>query len=782
MRMGRMNWQMRVLVKTILLMATVVGPVAAEITDQDVVQAIERGVMFLKTHQNTSRGNWPEHDAQPGGLTALCTLALLTAGVEPDDPVVAKALDYLRTFDKPRMTYSVALRTMAFCSAEPKKDMLLIRQNAKWLEATQITRTSKMNPRRKGAWAYSARDGKGDNSNTQFALLALNDAERVGVEVSPSTWRLAREYWAGTQRPDGGWGYRPGDTPIGSMTCAGICSLVITAGRLSSGRAMVVGDQIQCCGAAEDARAIERGLSWLGKHFSVRRNPGSGSWLLYYLYGVERVGRLTGRRFIGKHDWYREGAELLVRNQDEFNDYWKGAGVGESNPLVATSFALLFLSKGRRPVVIAKAKHGDDEDWDLHSGGVPNLARAVEKEWLRELTWQTVDLSVATVEDLLEAPVLFLSGQQSLDLTDQQRHRLRTYVQQGGFIFAEACDDQGCDGAAFDRSFRDLMSEMFPHSRLRLLPPEHPVWFAEGKIDPRYIRPLYGIDACCRTSVVYCPTNLSCLWELSVPGRESDYPEAVEEEINASVQIGQNVVAYATNRVLKEKLNRPNIVTSDTELSRESRGVLVIPKLSHAGGSDDAPNALANLVRYLRQEVQLRVLSESGMIPATSESLYQYPILFAHGRRSFRWNTAEREALANYVKNGGVVFADAICASPQFASAFRREVEAIFPGKKLERIPTNHPIFSDEYGGFNLIQVTLTDPMLRQEADRLDARRTKVAPLLEGFQMDGRYAVIFSPYDLSCALETGTSMECKGYLRADAARIGTNVILFVLQQ
>ncbi|MFO7904041.1 MAG: DUF4159 domain-containing protein [Planctomycetota bacterium] len=773
-----MTWGIRVPVITVVLVATVVVPIRAEVNHEDVLQAIDRGVMFLKTHQDSSRGNWPEHSAQPGGLTALCTLALLHAGVEPDDPAVERALDYLRAFDQPKMTYSVALRTMVFCVAEPQKDMLLIRQNTKWLEATQITDTS----RHKGAWAYSARRGNGDNSNTQFALLALNEAERVGVKVSPSTWRLAREYWANSQRANGGWGYKPDDAPTGSMTCAGICSAVIASGRLSSARAEVVGGEVRCCGDAGKSDVVERGLAWLAKHFSVRRNPGKDSWLLYYLYGVERVGRLTGRRFIGEHDWYREGTELLIRNQDEFNDYWKGTGVGETNPLVGTSFALLFLSKGRRPVVMAKAKHCDGEDWDLHAGGVPNLTRAIEKEWQRELTWQTVDLSVATVEDLLATPVLFFSGQQSLRLTDQQKDRLRSYIEQGGFIFAEACDGEGCDGAAFDRSFRELMQEMFPHSPLRLLPPEHPVWFAEGKVDPEYMRPLYGIDACCRTSVVYCPRNLSCLWELSAQGRERDIPEVAQEKIDACVRMGRNVVAYATNRVLKQKLERPEVVATETNVSPESRGVLVIPKLDHRGGSDDAPNALANLVRYLRQEVELRALTQRMVVPATSDSLSEYPILFVHGRRGFRWNSNERQALAEYIENGGFILADAICASPEFAAAFREQLEAIFPGQELERIPTRHPMFSGEYGGFNLTQVTLNDPQLRGEDGRLDSRRGQVSPLLEGLQVDGRYAVIFSPYDLSCALETGASLDCKGYVKSDAARLGTNIILFALQQ
>ncbi len=362
-------------------------------------------------------------------------------------------------------------------------------------------------------------------------MLALNEAERVGVEVNPITWRLAQEYWQQTQKEDGSWGYKPGLPATGSMTCAGICSLVIASGRLSSGSATIAGGKVSCCGEGDENNGVERGLFWLGKNFSVRANPGDRSWLLYYLYGLERVGRLTGRRLIGGHDWYREGAEVLLREQDDFSGSWQGVETAESNSLVATSLALLFLSKGRRPVVIAKAKYEDGREWDLHAGGVPNLTRHIEKAWLRELTWQTIDLQAATVGDLLEAPVLFISGRQPLTLTRDQRENLRMYVEQGGFIFAEACDGDGCDGKAFDASFRQLMKDLFPASGIRLLPADHAVWFAEGKSGSGvHALELYGVDACCRTSVVYCPTNLSCYWELSAEGRELDVPEAVKKD------------------------------------------------------------------------------------------------------------------------------------------------------------------------------------------------------------------------------------------------------------
>jgi hypothetical protein len=103
------------------------GPVNAS----QVLSAIDRGIAYLKREQNP-RGNWNEQVAFPGGVTALCTLALLEAGVEPSDPVIQKALNYLRPM-KLEKTYTVALQTMAICAAEPKRDMVQITHNVRWL-------------------------------------------------------------------------------------------------------------------------------------------------------------------------------------------------------------------------------------------------------------------------------------------------------------------------------------------------------------------------------------------------------------------------------------------------------------------------------------------------------------------------------------------------------------------------------------------------------------------------------------------------------------------------
>ena len=286
----------------LLLGAPATGAPGQDISTEQVRKAIDQGVAFLKSRQRAD-GSWPDWLNQPGGVTSLCTMALLNSGVPVSDDSVQRALSYLRKLrpEKINMTYSVALQTMVFCQAEPKRDLAAIGRNVDWLENAQIAE----GPTR-GSWAYPGDYGaRGDNSNTQFAMLALYEAERVGRSAESRLWRLAKAYWEGCQNADGSWGYRRGMPGTGSMTCAGISSLVMASDMVRQADAVVAGEQIQCCQRAEaDNDRLRRAMEWLGTNFAVTRNPGASrqAWLLYYLYGLERVGRLTAQRVIGCHD------------------------------------------------------------------------------------------------------------------------------------------------------------------------------------------------------------------------------------------------------------------------------------------------------------------------------------------------------------------------------------------------------------------------------------------------------------------------------------------------
>ena len=751
------------------------------ITSEQVAKAIERGVKFLKDRQSKSgrdSGSWADNPAlYHGGLTPLCTLALLNSGCSAEDETVRRALNYLRNL-RPTTTYSLSLQTMVFCAADPKGNIAHIRRNAKWLENNQVR--DKDNDRG-GCWSYpNPGTNRGDNSNTQFAMLALYEAERVGVPVNDAVWSRALEHWKKQQNPDGSWGYEAGWQGTGSMTNAGIASLIITQGEVNTGDARAQGDEPLCCGTQQSNDAVENGLNWLERNFSVYRNPGpSNNWLYYYLYGLERTGRMTARRLIGQHDWYREGAKMLVKEQN-LTGAWPDSK-NESDLLLTTSFALLFLAKGQRPVVMAHLEHLPENDWNHHRSALFNLVSYVEKVWSLDLNYQVIDPRKATVEDLLETPVLFISGSDAPKFSADEKLHLRQYVDRGGFIFAEQCCG---DTGKFDAGFRALMKEIFPEPELNLhvLPIDHPVWYAEEKIDPNYMPELYGIDVGCRTSVVYSKTDLSCRWELARLGRESQYSDTLQAKIKAARSAGINVLAYATNREVQVK--NPEFHTPVAELKKDplERGMLYVANVKHPGGCDAAPGALGNLMRAAAENLKIRASAESHDVRLTDPQLFQYHLLFLHGRTSFRLTPAERKQLRAYLERGGMIFADSICSSKQFSESFRREMKSIFPEQTLERISVKHPLFSKEFGGSDLSIVSRRQPETGRATDPLKSTIRKTEPYLEGLMMGDRYAVIFSPYDISCALESHESMECEGYIKQDAGRIGINVLLYSLNQ
>ena len=252
----------------------------ADIDAASVNRAIDRGVTFLRSSQR-KKGGWDEFGGASCGLSSLCTLALLNAGVSRDDPAIRRAMTYLRA-TVAEDTYSVSLQTLVYCQLGAAGDLPRIRNNVAWLTETQLV---------DGSWSYGkARSFSGDPSNAQFALLALGAAQDRGVEVDPNVFEKSIAYWIGRQRNDGGWAYGGGSATTGSMTCAGIASLIIANGRLGNSSSKVKGGQIECCGADEGGGdPIGLGLQWLAKRFSVEANPGSpgSQTFYYYLYALE---------------------------------------------------------------------------------------------------------------------------------------------------------------------------------------------------------------------------------------------------------------------------------------------------------------------------------------------------------------------------------------------------------------------------------------------------------------------------------------------------------------
>ncbi|MGB0596473.1 MAG: DUF4159 domain-containing protein [Rubripirellula sp.] len=776
-------WRTSIVIPVMLItawMAAVPTRSYAQVNAAAVQRSIDRGVTYLRKSQN-GRGGWEEYGGQSCGLSALCTLALLNVGVPRDDPAIIKAMRYLRGF-QPGETYSVALQTLVYCQMGAAGDLPRIRRNVQLLVEEQF---QSGRPDRIGSWSYGGGMGSGDPSNAQFAILALGAAQDRGIEVSDDVFRRSLDYWVARQLNNGGWSYRSRPVPTGSMTCAGIASIIISRGRLGGESSSIQGDQIQCCGGEGSADdPVERGLAWLGRNFTLEANPGGDKFtFFYYLYALERVGRLSGRRLIDEHDWYREGAEKLIELQDGFSGFWPGAEPMETRE-VATAFALLFLGKGKRQVVAGRLKYPQRQSpgqWNQHPDSLRQLVRHVEQNWQRDLTWQTIDAATAKVDDLLQTPVLVISGRQSVNFTPEFAEDLKSYVDQGGCILFEAEGGDGCgDASGFEQSVKSLCQDWFPDAPLDRLPLGHPIWYAEHKVDPTAIGDqfwVYGVQACCRTAVFFVPQSLSCRWELGdvLFHRDRESP-AARAQIGTSIRIGENLIAYATGRELKDKLQQ-RLILESADVGSPDRGVIQLGMLAIDAGGQEARRALPNAASLMSARLPMQVSATPRPVGFETEQLLEVPFLWMHGRTEFELEPTQRDALRTYVENGGVILGTAVCGSEPFAAAFRREMALIFADSPLQPLPASHPMLNI-YGGYDIRNVAIRTPATAGAS----VSRRSGPPLLEYAVVDQVVGVFFSPLDLSCALESPNSVQCPGYDTEEAAKIVANLVLFALQQ
>ena len=778
---------------------------SADLSENEVKQAIERAKKFLIKEQ-AQDGSWLADAEVRAGISSLCVLSLLNSGMTAQDPPIRRGLQYLRSrsqddFNGRFETYQVSLIIMALSAAKEKSDVVRIADLAQRLENGQITNNNT------GAWSYGLRNvsqNLGDQSNTQFAILGLREAVEAGATVSRQTWERARDYWERNQSTiDGGWGYAVGGVEgdigkprsSGSMTVAGVASLAIIQQMLQSDAGVAADGTPPCCEERPSDTAIQNGLNWLGRSFSVHHNPGGGhNWLLYYIYGIERAGRLTGQRFFGDYDWYREGTAKLLAIQNPVDGHFPGVGQYETQPVCGTSLALLFLSKGLSPVLINKLKYGTrhpnnpnillDNNWNRHPRDVRNLTELISSlpRWPKLLTSQELDLARAVktggVNSMLQAPVLFITGPGRLSFTPAEIKLLKEYLEEGNFIFA--CPT--CQAGDFEASFRELVTQIVPpgEGELKLLPPDHPVYRIEHPLQPDGVK-LYGVDFGCRTSIMYSPEDLACLWDYWAKVDPPKRNVQLKAKVVRATQIGVNVMAYATGREPPDKTQVREVAQNKGELDQIERGLLQIAQIKHEGAWNAAPHALRNLLTSLNETVGLSASTKTRDLMLSDKNIFRYPILYMHGRNRFTTPADERQQLRLYLDRGGVLVADSCCGAKPFDKAFREFIKQVYPDKKLERIPVTHELFSEKIGqDIKLLKRRTTEGGENTVGGNFTTRTTE--PILEGIEVDGRYSVIYSRYDISCALERQTSGNCEGYLTEDAVKLGTNIVLYAMLQ
>jgi hypothetical protein len=648
------------------------------LTDKQVGDSLKKGVDFLKKQFVNSQLDNTGNDDRISGADALCVEALLYAGTAIDDPDLSVSssymkglLDRLKRFDigPGFATYSHSLRLQALALADRSDDGPTRAADLAWLKKAEWN----------GAWGYSTQpvdetkkvvvNADWDHSNSQYGVLGLWAAADAGLTVEDKYWLDIENHWIGSQCKDGGWVYHDKDTDTSGtpMTCAGITSLCVAAEQqaviVSKGKRDV---------HLQMTESISRALDWIGKENRVISFPNHQG---YSLYGVERAALATGFRFFGSHDWYRELGAITVSQQSPDGSW--GDGI-DSTP-VECAFRLLFLARGRQPLLMDKLRF--DGNWNNRPRDASKLTQFVSRKLERTFAWSVADITRDPAE-WLESPMLLITTDAEPDFSDQDIEKFRRYVQDGGMILL---NNEGGkkDVDAFDKS---LAARIFPQYRLLPAGPDDLVYTSNFALNrAKKPQPIMTVTNGSRVLLVYSPTDIASGWVKA----------KLTEKDNPDMEMGMNIFIDAAGTAeYRNRLNTPYIDPSVVK----PIGTLPVYRIKYDGNWDPEPGAYRRFQRSFQNQTSIEI----KLLPVESSEISRIdpdtgklaaPIATLTGNTATDLSKLDMTAIRNFVKNGGVLLIDSAGGNKEFAAAVHDQLLAkAFAGMQTGVLNSEHPM------------------------------------------------------------------------------------------
>ena len=759
-----------------------------KINDRLVEQALQRGAAFLKPL--CAGSGLPADGTSPewhGGADSLITYSLLHAGEALSDPELAAsgpllsaALTRMKAAppDPTTSTYFYSVEAQALGLVNREADRPDLERAAQWLLRAQVG----------GAYGYvmppkadpaSASPVQWDGSNSQYGVLGVWAASEAGVAAPASYWQEVERHWLSVQNKDGSWGYHLGDSSA-AMTAAGITTLSVAAeqevvitggtgkdraapsdgegsggggsGRASSGtkgnrRGATRLPPPVAIDPASLSAAIDHGLSYLDQE---DRLLAGGLDSGYSLYGIERAALATGFRYFGPHDWYRELGAREIANQSP-----EGSWGGYFGVPINTAFRLLFLARGRQPLLMDKLRFTGD--WNDRPRDVAKLTSYVSAQLEKPFAWGVAELD-RDWSDWLDAPLLFISTDEPPTFTDDDCHKLRSYSDAGGFILLH--NEFG--SADVDAFAADLAKRVWPEYPLAAVPPGdllyHDVFSMTGTAK-RPLPPLKEVSNGTRPLLVYSPTDVTKAW---VAWRSKD------SKTIPNMELGLNLfVAAAGKADFRNRLNSPYVGLPAVK----EVGTLPVQQVTYAGGQcDPEPGAWVRFPRWFLDHTSVALDVRPTAIKAVD--VHASPLAVLTGNRAVDFSQMDLHALGAFVHAGGTLLVDADGGSKAFAqSVHERLLPGAFGGASSTGLPLEHPILA----GTGPCMTPLPKPRLRKYAS--EQLGMGVTPGVQ-YLTYGSGTVIVSDLDLTTALLHSGTYGIMGYAPDYAQDLVKNVVLY----
>lgn len=209
--------------------------------------------------------------------------------------------------------------------------------------------------------------------------------------------------------------------------------------------------------------------------------------------------------------------------------------------VILTIFILSNILLAQNEVQIARLKYSGGGDWYNDPSAEVNLLNYVQEVTGIKTKPEYVFVDINS-DRIFNYPILFLTGHGNITFSDTEAKRLRKYLENGGFIYAD--DDYG-----MDQAFRREMKKVFPDEKLVEVPFNHIIYhsffnFEKGlpKIHEHDNKPPQGFGFFLngRLCVFYTyESNLGDGWV--DPEIYNDPPEIRE----LALKMGTNIIIYA---------------------------------------------------------------------------------------------------------------------------------------------------------------------------------------------------------------------------------------------
>lgn len=711
---------------------------ATTVTDEAINAAILKGVNFLIGRFENSRLKHDHGaDTQPGAH-AIAVLALMHASQSISDerldihnPFMIGLIEQLKRYEIPEglATYCRSLRAQALAFHNRQEDRAALAADTRWLVTASVQGAYGYKQPSAGTTQRSAHSW--DNSNSQYGVLGAWAAADAGVAIPASYWEQVQQHWELAQSKDGGWAYNTGDTGTLSMTSAGVNMLFVANEMLSALRPDV---QIA---RPPFSPSLQLGLDWLATGDNAIR---IGSHYPYYtLYGMERAGLASGFKMFGRHDWFRVLATQVLKDQRE-TGAWSA-----SMEDVDTAFALLFLSRGRHPLLMNKLHFVGA--WANRPRDVARLAKFTTRETERPLNWQVVSLR-SDWGDWMDAPVLYLASHEAPIFDEEDYRKLKAYVDAGGLLFTHA--DGGKD--EFNQ-WAELVAQKLFKQEMTELPANHFVYTALFRPQEKF--GLRGVSNGTRTLMIHSPTDVARRWQAKAA--TADRP---------AFELGANLFVYATG--MQVPRNRLETLYVGDAPAGSAAQTIPIARLKYAGDWDPEPFAWERERRLFQRETSIALAAKSVEIEKLSNNVAP----FAHltGTAAVKFSAAQVKALRDYVSAGGVLLIDPCGGSKPFADSIRASL--ISDPSKATALPADHALLAGRGPGMTAIPKAQVRPYVYKAiGNKFTAPRVSNV---------GKGAILFSDLDLTSGLLGTQTLGIVGYDSTYAHAFVRNAILWTL--